>query len=84
MPPACFIALIKDKSTIGTRMGMGYGMISFSLLIGGPGAGAALGVAKLLNWTGIWSLGGATITASGIVFAGLRVYRARWKLYVKV
>lgn len=55
-------------------MGMGYGMISFSLLIGGPGAGAVLGVAKPLNWTGIWSLGGATITASGIVFAGLRVY----------
>jgi predicted MFS family arabinose efflux permease len=84
MPPACFIPLIKDKSKIGTRIGMAYGIISFSLLIGGPGAGAILGTAKPLDWDGIWALGGATICVSGLIFAGLRFYRAGSKIRVKV
>lgn len=43
MPPVCFVALTKDKTKIGTRIGMGFGMISFGVLAGGPGGGAILG-----------------------------------------
>ncbi|KAK7733906.1 hypothetical protein SLS53_008056 [Cytospora paraplurivora] len=83
MPPACFIPLIKDKSKIGTRIGMGYGIISFSLLIGGPGAGAILGTVGQFDWHGLWAFGGASICASGTMFTGLRLYRSGSHVFVK-
>ena len=83
MPPACFIPLIQDKSKIGTRIGMGYGIISFSLLIGGPGAGAILGTKRPLNWDDIWVLAGTATCISGLMFAGLRFYRSGPKIMVK-
>lgn len=84
MPPACFIPLINDKTKIGTRIGMGYGVISLSLLIGGPGAGAILGTAAPLQWHALWAFGGATTCASGIMFIGLRIYRSGNNIWVKV
>ncbi|KAI1409051.1 MFS general substrate transporter [Hypoxylon sp. FL1857] len=84
MPPACFIPFIEDKSKIGTRIGMGYGIISFALLIGGPGAGAILGTMQPLNWHGIWAFGGASISVSGLLFAALRFYRSGPNVLVKV
>lgn len=83
MPPVCFIALIKDKTRIGTRVGMGFGMIAFGVLVGGPGGGAILGTRDPLNWTGLWSFGGASACVAGVMYAGLRVARGGFKIKAK-
>lgn len=83
MPPVCFIALIKDKSRIGTRVGMGFGIAALGLLIGGPAGGSILGTKDPLNWAGLWSFGGVSACVAGVVYAGLRVARGGFKLNVK-
>lgn len=84
LPPVCFVALTKDKSQIGTRIGMGFGIISLGTLAGGPGAGAILGNTDPLDWRGLWVFGGTTAAASGVIYAGLRMHRGGFKLGVKV
>ncbi|KUJ08680.1 MFS general substrate transporter [Mollisia scopiformis] len=83
MPPVCFVALTKDKSKIGTRIGMGYGMIGFGALAGGPGGGSILGQSDPLNWTGLWAFGGVTACVSGVMFFGLRFAKFGYKLNIK-
>ncbi|KAI4162657.1 MAG: hypothetical protein LQ342_003703 [Letrouitia transgressa] len=83
MPPVCFVALIKDKTRIGTRMGMGFGMIAFGMLVGGPGGGAILGTQEPLQWTGLWAFGGVSAALAGVMYAGLRVTRSGFSLHVK-
>ena len=83
MPPVCFVALTKDKTKIGTRIGMGFGMIGFGFLIGGPGSGGILGVVDPLNWHGLWTFGGVSVCMSGLIYVGLRVVRSGYKLNVK-
>ena len=83
MPPVCFIALIKDKSRIGTRVGMGFSIAALGLLIGGPAGGSILGTKDPLNWAGLWSFGGVSACVAGVVYAGLRVARGGFKLNVK-
>lgn len=83
MPPVCFIALIKDKSRIGTRVGMGFSIAALGLLIGGPAGGSILGTKDPLNWTGLWSFGGVSACVAGVVYAALRVARGGFKLNVK-
>ncbi|KAL4862124.1 hypothetical protein BDV12DRAFT_207449 [Aspergillus spectabilis] len=83
LPPLCFVALTEDKSKIGTRIGMGFGMMAFGVLAGGPGAGDILGEARNMNWNGVWIFGGvSTLVAAGI-FAVLRVARFGGRLRVK-
>lgn len=84
LPPVCFVALTPDKTKIGTRIGMGFGIIGFGSLIGGPGAGAVLGHGESLNWSGVWVLGGVTTLVAGFMFGVLRVWRGGTKLMVKV
>lgn len=84
LPPVCFVALTKDKSKIGTRIGMGFAMIGLGVLIGGPGGGGVLGSADPLNWTGLWIFGGVTTVAAGLIYGVLRVSHAGFKLNVKV
>ncbi|KAI1378443.1 MFS general substrate transporter [Hypoxylon crocopeplum] len=76
MPPVCFFPLTKDKSKLGTRIGMGFGMIALGLLAGGPIAGAILGEVKPLRWQGLWGFGGGMAALSGLLYAALRVYRS--------
>jgi len=83
MPPVCFVALTKDKSKIGTRIGMGFGMIAFAVLVGGPGGGSILGTTPPLNWTGLWIFGGVTPIVAGIIYFGIRVRNVGFKLNVK-
>jgi MFS family permease len=66
LPPVIFVQLTADKSMIGTRIGMGFALIAFSTFAGGPGAGGVLGSDGGLNWTGLWSYGGATMAAAAI------------------
>jgi predicted MFS family arabinose efflux permease len=83
LPPVCFIALTRDKAKIGTRIGMGYGIIGFSALAGGPGSGSILGNADPLNWHGLWIYGGVSACVAGLLYAGLRVARYGFKFSVK-
>lgn len=84
MPPVCLVALIEDKSRIGTRMGMSFGIIGLGMLVGGPGGGGILGTHDPLNWDGLWAFGGVTAIAAGVVYAGMRVMRGGLRLNVKV
>lgn len=85
LPPVCFVALTEDKSKIGTRIGMGFGILGFGVLCGGPGGGAILGDGLAnLNWAGTWAYGGATVIVAGICFTILRVWKAGWDLKVKI
>lgn len=85
LPPVCFVALTEDKSKIGTRIGMGFGILGFGVLCGGPGGGAILGNGSSdLNWTGVWAYGGVTTLVSGIMFFILRIWKGGKGLKVKV
>jgi MFS family permease len=84
LPPLCFVALTEDKSKIGTRIGMGFGMMAFGVLAGGPGAGNILGGAGDLDWDGLWVFGGVTTLVAAGVFFVLRIVRGGFKVAVKV
>ncbi|KAJ0164014.1 Riboflavin transporter MCH5 [Colletotrichum tanaceti] len=83
MPPVCFARLTRDKSKIGTRMGMGYAISSLGYLAGAPGAGAILGSVKPLQWTGLWVYCGMASFASGIIYAAIRISNTGWRVRVK-
>nr|POE92251.1 aspyridones efflux protein apdf [Quercus suber] len=85
LPPVILVALTKDKSKIGTRMGMGFAMFGCGVLAGGPGGGAILGDDPAnLDWTGVWIYGAVPALVTGALLAVLRVWRAGPKLMVKV
>lgn len=81
LPPVLFVALTKDKSKVGTRIGMGFAMIGLGVLAGGPGGGAILGTD---NWTGTWVYAGVMPVASACVFMAVRFWKTGAKLIVKV
>lgn len=84
MPPLCFVALIKDKSRIGTRIGMGFAMVGLGFLAAGPGGGRILGDHDPLDWTATWTFGGVSACVAGVMYAGLRVARGGFRVGVKV
>ena len=85
LPPVLFVALTKDKSKIGTRMGMGFAMIGLGVLCGGPGGGGILGNdSRNLEWTGVWVYAGVAGLVAATIFTVLRVMRGGLKLNVKV
>ena len=83
LPPICFVALTKDKTKIGSRLGMGYGFIAFGMLAGGPGGGHLLGQADPLNWNGLWGYTGGMCVVSGLMYGGLRLAKYGAKLNKK-
>lgn len=84
-PPLLFIVLTKDKSKLGTRMGMAYAMVGLSVLPGGPGSGAILRHnAGRADWTAAWTYGGVLQLAACVVFCALRVWKTGLKLKAKV
>jgi len=85
LPPVLFVALTKDKTKIGTRIGMGFGFLGFGVLIGGPGGGSIVGGGSgTYHWTSLWVFAGVTGMASGVLFVILRIWKAGSKLRVKV
>ncbi|KAI0904632.1 monocarboxylate permease-like protein, mch4 [Ustulina deusta] len=85
LPPVCFGVLTKDKSLIGTRVGMGFAMAGFGLLVGGPVAGSILrATTGQLDWAGVWVYGGLAACASGLVHACVRIMKSGLKLGVRV
>ncbi|KAA8642435.1 hypothetical protein EYZ11_005609 [Aspergillus tanneri] len=83
LPPLCFVALTKDKTKIGTRIGMGFGMIGLGVLAGGPAGGSILAHPHHSNWNGLWAFGGVTTCVGGFMYAGLRLVLYGFKLRVK-
>ncbi|KAK3401411.1 major facilitator superfamily domain-containing protein [Sordaria brevicollis] len=86
LPTVCYIVLTKDKSRLGSRIGMGYAFLGLATLIGGPGGGAILqqtGSGGGHNWTGMWTFGGVMLLASGVLFAVLRGWRFGVRLMMK-
>ena len=85
LPPVLFAALTKDKTKIGTRMGMGFAMIGIGVLCGGPGAGAILGADQHdLHWTATWVYAGVAALLAGTIFTILRMWRGGFKLTAKI
>ncbi|GAM90205.1 hypothetical protein ANO11243_082460 [Dothideomycetidae sp. 11243] len=85
LPPVCIAILTPDKTKIGTRMGMAFAFMASAVLIGGPGAGALLGSdPRNLNWHGLWAFGGALAIGGGSILIGLRMWKAKYKLMVKI
>lgn len=84
-PPLLFMALTKDKSKLGTRMGMAYAMVGLSVLPGGPGSGGILQHdANRHDWTAAWTWAGVLPLAACLLFCLLRVWQGGVKLKVKV
>ncbi|KAF2134744.1 monocarboxylate permease-like protein-like protein [Dothidotthia symphoricarpi CBS 119687] len=87
IPGTCFPRLTKDKSMLGTRVGMGFGVIGFGMLVGGPGAGRVLSPSSsptgALDFTGLWIFGGVAAIASGLLYCVVRFLLAGSKLVVK-
>ena len=83
LPPMCLARLTQDKSKYGTRMGMSFAFIGFSVLAGGPGAGSILQTYSS-GWTGVWVFGGVVFIVCGIIESLLRMHLAKWKLAAKL
>lgn len=81
LPAVIYIALTQDKSRIGSRIGLGFAMIGFGVMAGGPGGGAILGTEQ--DWTSMWSFGGGMLLASSSIFVLLRLWLFGFKLNVK-
>ncbi|KAK3343238.1 major facilitator superfamily domain-containing protein [Neurospora tetraspora] len=78
LPTVCYIVLTKDKSRLGSRIGLGYAFLGLATLIGGPGGGAILqqtGHGGHNNWTGMWTFGGVMLLVSGALFMVLRGWK---------
>jgi hypothetical protein len=83
LPPLCFVVITKDKSKIGTRIGMGFGMMAFGVLAGGPGAGDILSGSGSMNWTGVWIFGGVSTLVASVIFGALRIVKYGFVLRIK-
>src|SRR5947199_9693284 len=81
LPPACFVLLSPNRGLIGTRMGMGFAIISIGGLIGTPIAGVIL---SGKGWVAVWAYAGATASAGSLLMGASRMVRSRGKLVVKV
>ncbi|KNG83909.1 putative MFS monocarboxylate transporter [Aspergillus nomiae NRRL 13137] len=76
--------LTKDKSRLGTRIGMGYAIIALGVLISGPSSGAILRTGgDSLNWHSLWTFGGVPTCAAGLLYAAIRVAKYGPKLAIK-
>jgi MFS family permease len=81
LPPACFVLLSPNRGLVGTRMGMGFAIISIGGLIGAPIAGVVL---SSRGWVAVWAYAGATASAGSLLLGASRMVRSRGKLIVKV
>ena len=81
LPPACFVQLSPDRGMIGTRMGMGFAIISIGGLIGTPIAGIIL---NAHGWTSMWLFAACTAVGGGCLMFVSRMFKSNWRLIAKV
>lgn len=66
-------------------MGMGYAVLGFGVLSGGPGGGSVLGAGLVhADWVQLWTYGGTMAAASGVLLLGLRTWLTGGKFWVKI
>lgn len=81
LPPTVFVHLsMANRGMIGTRMGMGFFVVSIGLLLGTPICGWILNAS---SFTYVWVFSGVLITIGGLTMAGARVAKAGPKLMTK-
>lgn len=84
-PPLLFMVLTKDKTKLGSRIGIAYTFIGLSVLVGGPPAGAILQHnSDGLDWAAAWTYAGILPFAACLVFCVLRFWIGGFKMFVKV
>jgi predicted MFS family arabinose efflux permease len=81
LPPTCFVQLSPDRSLIGTRMGMGYAVMTIGNLIGTPVAGAIL---QSNGFNSMWIFGAIMSIAGGLTMMVSRSIQGQWKLLARV
>jgi MFS family permease len=81
LPPTCFVHLSPDRSLIGTRMGMGYAVMTIGNLIGTPVAGAIL---QSKGFNSMWIFGAIMSIAGGLTMMVSRNIQGRWKPFTRV
>lgn len=72
MPPVVFVHITKDKTRIGTRIGMGFTLFGLGSLAGGPGGGGILGTSMPLHFPNLWIYGGVCALVSGALLIAFR------------
>ncbi|RMZ41958.1 monocarboxylate permease [Aspergillus flavus] len=80
LPPTCFVKLSPDRALIGTRMGMGYAVMTIGNLVGTPAAGAIL---QNRGFNAVWIFGGGLSIAGGIAMMISRNFQGGWKLLIR-
>ncbi|KAB8204798.1 major facilitator superfamily domain-containing protein [Aspergillus parasiticus] len=81
LPPTCFVHLSPDRNSIGTRMGMGYAVMTIGNLIGTPVAGAIL---QDKGFNSMWIFVAVILIAGGMTMMVSRNIQARWKPFARV
>lgn len=85
LSPLLFATVTKDKSKMGTRMGMGFAMMSPSVFLGGPAAGAILGSdPSNLHWSSTWIFSGVCVLGAACIFLYERTSKVGLKMKVIV
>jgi len=81
LPPSIFVTLSPNRGLIGTRMGQGFTIAAFGVLVGTPIGGAILAHS---GFAGLWAFAGAVIVAGAVLVAAARMFKAEGKLVAKV
>ncbi|KAE8318201.1 hypothetical protein BDV41DRAFT_560961 [Aspergillus transmontanensis] len=74
------IILSPDRALIGTRMGMGYAVMTIGNLVGTPAAGAFL---QNRGFNVMWIFGGGVSIAGGIAMMMSRNFQGGWRLLIR-
>lgn len=81
LPPTIFVHLSPNRGLIGTRMGMGFAVISVGLLLGTPICGWILDGS---SFTYVWVFGGTLPVIGGLLMAYARVNKGGLSLLKKI
>jgi MFS family permease len=80
LPGVALVLLTKDRSRVGTRIGMSLAFSGLGALAGGPGGGSVLqDYGKGLNFTALWVYGGVASAVAGTLFLAARRLHERGK-----
>lgn len=81
LPPTIFVHLSPNRGMIGTRMGMGFSIISVGLLLGTPICGWILAASSFAY---VWVFGGVCVVAGTSLVLGSRIAKGGYKLTTRV
>ena len=88
LPATVFVTLSPKRRVVGTRMGMGFAIVAFSLLIGTPIAGQILKSSSSADgsadgFVGVWIFGGSLILAGSVLMGIARGTKVGWRITAK-